>query len=139
MYILSVRFPSSQKTYDYLFVNPKNVGINLKRPLKVVSGANEAAWKQVSVVGKTRVEALPNWVISQIVIDEGNICVMEKIKAAHAEILSAHREKTTHDAKEFPHYSHSSGENYEESMKKAKEIFLSGLGDFHKWSCHFSK
>lgn len=145
MYILSVRFPSSQKTYDYLFVNPKNVGINLKRPLRIVSGANETAWGQVSVVGKTRVEALPNWVLSQIVIDEGNICVMEKIKASHVEILSGRREKTIRGTKESSHYSHSSDKvnakpcDDGESMNKAREIFLNSIKDLSKWNYHFNK
>ncbi len=88
MYILSIQFSSSAKTYDYLFVNPKNVAMNLKRPLKVVNGANESAWKEIRIVGKKRINALPGYVTSQIVIDEGNVCVLEKIKASHVGTLS---------------------------------------------------
>lgn len=89
MYIISVAFQGSKKSYDYLYVNPKGVKVDVKAPLRSLTGCDGrgALYNDVKIIKITKAECLPSYVTSQIEVDEGNVCIMRKITASRQEKL----------------------------------------------------
>lgn len=97
MYVLTIKFnPTATKTYDYLLVNPKGVAIDNGRPLRKMVGATRsgASWQELTIVDKTKMDVLPDWVTARIVLDENNQCTTEAISAEHLTVLR--RKKPTY-------------------------------------------
>lgn len=96
MYIISIAFQGSKKSYDYLYVNPKGVKVDVKTPLRSLVGCDGrgALYNDVKIVKIAKAECLPSYVTSQIEVDEGNICVMRKITASRQEKLKKLKPKS---------------------------------------------
>lgn len=70
MVILTVRFPNSQKTYDYLMENPNKIKIEKNKPLRLVVGTNTrgVCTQTITVTEGRKADSLPCYITSKIIL-----------------------------------------------------------------------
>ena len=86
MRILTIKFPTSNKTYEYLERNPDKVRINYCEKLKIPEYCldNMTTYKMLTVVNVRDVDVIPSHVTSFIEpIDKDNVIKIGKISEIH--------------------------------------------------------
>lgn len=86
MVVIEVKFDSSKKVYQYLFINPNKYKINKSKKLICTYGASNVGTiqKQLTAVKVYKVEQLPPIITSQIVLlDENNNIDIQRLGAVY--------------------------------------------------------